>query len=71
MISGDKFIFWKYSNEYGVRRGGDDVDAGELIGFRDDAPEEVKKSWEEYLEFERKNQELGLKWYLTKIALRV
>ena len=57
MISGDKFIFWKYLDEYGIY----DEELMEYVGLRDDTPDEVKKSWEEYLEFERKNQELGLK----------
>lgn len=61
MIRGDAFLFMKYEDEYGVFRNDGDVDDGELIGFRDDAPEEVKKSWEEYLAFVKQCEERGLK----------
>ena len=42
---GGNFTFWDYAVDYGIFS---EV-TGELIGFRDDVPEEVKKSWEEYL----------------------
>lgn len=59
MTDDSHFIFWKYIDKYGVV----DEKKGELIGFSDDAPEEVKKSWEEFLKLEeertRKMQESG------------
>ena len=57
LIEKNKFIFEEYLEEYGIY----DEELMEYVGLRDDTPDEVKKSWEEYLEFERKNQELGLK----------
>ncbi len=53
MTDDSHFIFWKYMEEYGIF----DSEDGDFIDFRDDAPEEVKKSWEEYLKLEEKRME--------------
>ena len=51
---GGNFTFWDYAADYGIFS---EV-TGALIGFRDDAPEEIKKSWEEYLKL-MKQYEIG------------
>lgn len=56
MLASDSYLFMDYDEEYGIFR-----NDGELIGFREDAPEEVKRSWEKYLEDCKKNIEIGIK----------
>ena len=55
MIERGNWIFWDYLEEYGIY----DED-GSLTGFRDDAPEEVKKSWEEYQKLKEKWRAEGI-----------
>ena len=56
MAIGIAYAFWKYADEYGIFNEED----GCIIGFKDDAPEEAKKSWEEYLKDRAKWDEEGL-----------
>ena len=57
MIDGSDFAFWDYIDEYGII----DEEEGVVIGLRDDAPEEAKKSWEEFEKLEALAIEKGLK----------
>ena len=57
MIDGASFVFWKYLKEYGIF----DEELLEYVGFRDDAPEEVKKSWEEYQKLMKQYEIRGFK----------
>ena len=43
MLMEHEYIFWEYIEDYGIFN-----EKGDLVSFQDDAPEEVKKSWEEY-----------------------
>ena len=56
----DRYLFTKYTDKYGIRCNDGSIHTGELIGFRDDAPEEAKKSWEEYLQDRARWDEEGL-----------
>ena len=56
MISETDFIFWKYVLEYGVFD-----ERGNVVGVREDAPKEIKQSWEEYQKTEALAREKGLK----------
>ncbi len=60
MLTSDSYLFIKYADEYGIIRNDGSIHSGELIGVRDDAPEEVKKSWEEFLKNRERDRELGL-----------
>ena len=55
MAIGIAYDFWKYADKYGIF----DED-GCITGFRDDAPEEAKKSWKKYLQDRAKWDEEGL-----------
>ena len=57
MIERGNWIFWDYLKEYGIF----DEELLEYVGLRDDAPEEVKKSWEEYQKLEEKWRAEGIK----------
>ncbi len=56
MISGKDFLFWQHIDEYGVFD-----DFGNLVGIKEDSPEEIKKSWEEYQKVEVIAREKNLK----------
>lgn len=51
------WLFWDYLKEYGIF----DEERLEYVGLKDDAPEEVKKSWAEYQKLEAKWREEGTK----------
>lgn len=61
MEDGTKFIFMKYVAEYGIFRNDGSIGDGDLIGFKEDAPAEVKKSWAEYQKLQAKWREEGIK----------
>lgn len=50
-----EYVFWKYLRAYGIFN-----EKGDLIGFKKEAPEEVKKSWQEYLKAREKWLEEGV-----------
>lgn len=43
-----EIVFWKYVKEYGIFD-----EMGTLVGLRDDAPEEAKKSYEDFCRIEK------------------
>lgn len=47
------------ADTYGIICSDGSVNTGELIGFKDNAPEEIKKSWEEYLKDRTAWDEIG------------
>ena len=60
MIAPNTLKLFDYSEEefekYGQFKDGD----GEIIGVKEDAPEDFKKAYEEYEEHNKKMEELGL-----------
>ena len=57
MIERGNWIFWDYLKEYGIY----DEEKMEYVGLRDDAPEEVKKSYEEFEKMYNKALAEGIK----------
>lgn len=53
----DYLIFYPDEDEEGY----DGIHSGGIRGISDDAPENVKKAYHEYLESEKKNREQGIK----------
>ena len=56
LIEENKFVFGKYLEQYGIY----DENLLEYVGFRDDAPDEAKKSWEEYQKFRAEMHSQGI-----------